>query len=506
MIRVIIVEDEPAIAKALSLLITNNYPDFQLICHCRNGKEGLEQILKEKPELVFTDISMPVMSGLEMIENVKNSGFTPHFIILTVYAEFEYARTAMRLGITDYLLKPISFTALDEIMTTCQRQQQVATKLLQEEYLRRLYFDEVPVFTTNNPLSSYACTMLFLFFGPICSNVYNETAIGTTAQQLDKALIDSIEEEYHISLFALSGHHYNEIIYFVVYPIEQPVNIEEIAKRIYDSLNSDSTYVNLFISDSVRNGKEIQQLTQNIYLFATFYILYGKGHIFRYTPPENQTIHVSKDVRAICESIPKKSTPEILHKYIRMLINFWKAEEVTQFQLITDLRYFSGNLVHDNADEDIVYPDATDIVCTCNSYDELENEIKFETNQIYRTDKEFLENSQQALTHQVRNWLDQNFTSQITYKIFRDLFGMNEKYISTLFKAEYGISPSKYVSELRLNMAKQLMQSNPDILTKDVAELVGFNDSFYFSRVFKLHEGITPSQYLKQLKKLSHNV
>nr|WP_244092470.1 helix-turn-helix transcriptional regulator [Blautia obeum] len=68
-----------------------------------------------------------------------------------------------------------------------------------------------------------------------------------------------------------------------------------------------------------------------------------------------------------------------------------------------------------------------------------------------------------------------------------------------MFKAEYNITPSRYVGELRLNMAKNLMQNNPELRVKDVAELVGFTDYFYFSRVFKSHEGVTPSQYIKVL-------
>ena len=66
-------------------------------------------------------------------------------------------------------------------------------------------------------------------------------------------------------------------------------------------------------------------------------------------------------------------------------------------------------------------------------------------------------------------------------------------------QAEYNITPSRYVGELRLNMAKNLMQNNPEIRVKDVAELVGFTDYFYFSRVFKSHEGVTPSQYIKSI-------
>lgn len=80
MIHVLIIEDEPAIARGLSLLITKNYPDFQVLGICKNGRDGLQKILEQKPELVFTDITMPVMNGLDMIEKVQKSQFHTRFV------------------------------------------------------------------------------------------------------------------------------------------------------------------------------------------------------------------------------------------------------------------------------------------------------------------------------------------------------------------------------------------------------------------------------------------
>lgn len=131
-----------------------------------------------------------------------------------------------------------------------------------------------------------------------------------------------------------------------------------------------------------------------------------------------------------------------------------------------------------NCHRDIVYPDVAEIVSTCYSYEELERELQYETDKICGFHSKTPGEELPSLARQVRNYLDRNFTQQITTKSFQDIFGYNEKYISTLFKSEFGISPSKYISELRLKMAKTLMQNNPDILTKDVAEMVGFSDAF----------------------------
>ena len=182
------------------------------------------------------------------------------------------------------------------------------------------------------------------------------------------------------------------------------------------------------------------------------------------------------------------------------MTGFWNKNKVTQFQLVTDLHYFFSTLEQlPIQSHGQLISNIDEIIGSCQTYSDLEKTILDEVNQYLGYADDFARRDQQTLAKQVKEWLDENFTTQITYKIFQDLFNLNEKYISTLFKAEYNITPSRYVGELRLNMAKNLMQNNPEIRVKDVAELVGFTDYFYFSRVFKSHEGITPSQYIKSI-------
>lgn len=501
MIHIIIVEDEPAIARGLSLLITQNYPDFQVQAICRNGKEGLKKILEQKPDLVFADINMPVMNGLDMIEQMQSAGYHTRCIILTGYAEFEYARTAIRLGISDYLLKPVAPDTLDEIMNSCREQYRSGLRILQEEYLKRHLNSREELSETCNPLLNYSCTLMVIFSGPMCSNIYNETIVGIETRPADTHLLENLQERHQISLFALPGHHYNETIYALVCPKQQEVNLEQVARSLYESFQQPGTFLNLVVSETALDGEKLYDLTRNTYLFSLFRNCFGCSSIRFFQPiSQEDPIHVSQTVKQICAGIPGQPTRETLHDFLHSMLAFWEEQQVTQFQLVADLRYFISTVIHDYTEENIIYPDAAELVSSCQNYDELEKEIQYELDRIYGFGDETLQKDQQSLARQVRNWLDKHFTAQITYKIFQDIFGHNEKYLSSLFKAEFGTSPSKYIGELRLNMAKKLMQSNPDILLKDVAEMVGFTDAFYFSRVFKSHEGVSPSQYMRQLK------
>lgn len=105
--KIVIVEDEMRIKEGLSSLIGKLYPDHTVEAMADNGKEGLECIRRIRPDLVFTDIRMPVMDGLEMLEKMQEEGIKSKAVILSAYTEFNYAQQAMRLGVMDYLIKPV---------------------------------------------------------------------------------------------------------------------------------------------------------------------------------------------------------------------------------------------------------------------------------------------------------------------------------------------------------------------------------------------------------------
>ena len=114
-IKVLIVDDE----KLERVLIKRGFPwedhGFSVIGEASSGMEALEFIKYRKPQLVLTDISMPHMDGLELAERISALDESIHVIMITGYREFEYARRAVKLGVEDFLLKPIDMNELKEI-------------------------------------------------------------------------------------------------------------------------------------------------------------------------------------------------------------------------------------------------------------------------------------------------------------------------------------------------------------------------------------------------------
>ena len=117
MIKVLIVEDEETIRKGIVLTVNWKELDCEVVGEASNGLEGLEAVRRLNPGLIITDIKMPQMDGIQMLEKLREAGNNTHVIILSAYDTFSYAQSAIRLGAVDYLLKPFHDGDLERAVT-----------------------------------------------------------------------------------------------------------------------------------------------------------------------------------------------------------------------------------------------------------------------------------------------------------------------------------------------------------------------------------------------------
>lgn len=114
--RVLIAEDEKLIAKNIAKHIETENPNFKVCGIYSNGEDALNAIRQQPPDVIFTDISMPVMSGLELAGEIHRTMNNVKCVIITGYADFQYAKEALRYGVKDYLLKPVDPEELHKVL------------------------------------------------------------------------------------------------------------------------------------------------------------------------------------------------------------------------------------------------------------------------------------------------------------------------------------------------------------------------------------------------------
>ncbi|MGM9988552.1 MAG: helix-turn-helix domain-containing protein [Bacillaceae bacterium] len=153
MMRAIIVEDEQIIRQGMIYTIDWESMNTEIVGEASNGKEGLEKILELKPDVVITDILMPIMNGIEMIEEAAKSHFFEK-VILSSYSDFDYTKKSIQLQVFDYLLKPVDEEVLKTMMLSLakrieeKKQQSIFSKRMDSLSMLPEFLSEERVDTT----------------------------------------------------------------------------------------------------------------------------------------------------------------------------------------------------------------------------------------------------------------------------------------------------------------------------------------------------------------------
>ena len=131
--RIMIVEDEQRARRGLHNLIISLSDEYEVVSIVANGVKALEIIPTIKPDVVFTDLKMPYMSGLELINAIKELDIDTKFVIISAYEQFEVARKAISLNVVDYLVKPITLDELESVLKRLENKSMNTPSLSKED-------------------------------------------------------------------------------------------------------------------------------------------------------------------------------------------------------------------------------------------------------------------------------------------------------------------------------------------------------------------------------------
>lgn len=500
--RIMIVEDELALARGLAQMINRIKPDCEVIGMYKNGVLGLQACRAQQPDVTIVDINMPVMSGLELISAAKKDCIETQFVILTGYATFEYAQTALQLGVKEYLLKPISAAALEKVLLECNSRLKRCLQQKQGRYIFDCIVKGKAGDVGQNPLHGWNCVFLIAHLGAVESppahiDWFSVDAAGETQRH---AGIPEIEVPEGVTLFPTGIIHRDMIVYAAVGQLQDEA-FELLGQRLLEAYQKENRCANLTISRMVTDGYRMLETLQETYQAGWYIHKFGVSGVCHMSNSMLKLIHVTPSIRKICAAFTDSMCAgEDSAQMSRTLCIEWRQMQPTLAQLNMDLQFVFGQLSN-TCKREISYPNTERIIMDCCTFEALEQRLCAEINAFCELTEQAADSYKVRLAGEVKSWLDQNYTGAFTYKVFPTVFGYHEKYISSLFKETYGITPNRYVEELRLDMAKKLMKESPEALLSDIAAKVGFSDQFYFSKVFKKREHMAPKEYANRYRR-----
>lgn len=510
MYRVMIVDDEEPIRQGLKALIDWKSCGFEIVGEASDGRQALANIPLLCPDVIITDIQMPEINGLELIRQTKQDGFLGFFIVISGFAEFSYAQTAIRYGVKSYLLKPLDErTLVGELYFIRKELEKAASKdlggqissLSLEKITERFITGLLPYSEAKGIMKldlahaeAFGLQVILVRY----SIPYDNTE---TYPSLKNEMTDFLNRNKLHYLFSNNKM-------FVLASVNQSHTNTLIFHRLKSKLEQNlGLYVEISIGCKVFTFSELPASYQSAEGLFDYLFLYGyKGLVSADTLPsasDSVTVSVSElseqlilaieynDLLDINDCLEKLQSHFIQQNSSEMEI---KTEYINLFLQVTD--HFIS-----------VYPDVKpdlydkqgfiEQAYLKNTIMELNADLKARLSSISNTLEQFHPDN---IIDKMIYYIGCNYSNNINITTLSQSLHYNRTYLGRKFKKYTGDYFNDYLDKVRVSKAKELLQKGYKVY--QVAEMVGYSNVDYFNAKFRKYENIPPSQYKKENREL----
>lgn len=537
MYKLVIVDDEQEVRQGIINKIDWAEFGFEVIGQAENGREALDIIEDNIPDVIITDISMPLMDGLELTAEIKESYPTIKVIILTGFDEFKFAQQAIKHGVSDYILKPILPKDIRALMAKLKDtlDQEIAEKEDKDKLLRH-YNESLPVlresFLTSlilvkvNPLEIEK--KIELFGLNIKGSFFATAVIGFDIESQNKNKTWDINllkfSILNITQEILDRHLVGEAFFFDNTPIVV-MGIQNVQRH---------QACNQFI-------KIINEIRQSVQRFLKMTVTVGLGSIFgslTNMTESYKSARVALDYKLVLGG-NKVIFVEDIEQFVTDIIVFDEAKErmlisgikfgtkddvrcaiealfndvntskvsITEYQLyfmeiFTSLsklaRAFDIDINEMLSEEKVKHFD----VSSFNTTEEIKDWLKSLCSKLTVEIAKKRKGTKQLIFDKAKDYIMKNFGDyELSVQKLADHLHISASYLSLIFKKEAGTTFLKYLIKVRLDTAVALLK-NPDNRISYVAEKVGYPDVSYFSYFFKKNFGLSPREFRNKDEKI----
>ncbi len=535
MIKVLIADDEEKVCTLIYKLVNWGDFDMEVVATVYNGIEALERIEELAVDIVITDIRMPGYDGIELISKVKEINDHIEFIIISGYRHFEYAQSAIKYGVSDYLLKPIKkeelTDTLEKIRWKClKRAEQLST---QEQLRLRLQDD------TSKQREQLFLDFLFNSRGAIASlEELNKTycfKFGKGIFQLTAIKIDCLYEDYNAdsikvlyekiskildsilrdSCYEMEIYCNDTIVYTLLnYSLENRLFLRRQLKAVMSELSVQKTvFDKVFFTLCVgKQTEDVQKLPQ-CFISAQNTVFQrlvdGTGKMIddahaieEYVPLQQE--YLLGDFRRQMSQAVELLDLQAAMSAVSLLASAVPINEKTKGSCVYKLVWAAGEMfmvLIKNTQYNVeipagIYEEFKIRLFLCGNVEQLFESLGL----LIRTQIDFIvQGKKQADNRPIRiakEYIQRNYMNPIGLEEISEMLGFNLSYFSVLFKKETGKNFLEYLTEVRISNAKELLRET-NLNIAEICNRVGYLDQKHFIATFKKYAGIKPGEFRK---------
>lgn len=478
--RVLIVDDETPALRFMQVIINKYVPEFTVCEMVTSSAQALAYLSQNPVDLLITDISMPGMDGIALAKEVRKAHPDIRIMIVSGYAEFDYARGALSVSADDYLLKPLSVPHVTESL------KKIHEKLSQEYILRR-----------NDAICALACAMT--------PNLPDEMLSQPHCFALIRLM--NLPAGQHFRLYNTSVIPSPDFSFTVLRGVDENERIL-VSDQPFDAFRADCLSflgrADAACYTAVLNRTPIPLISLRGFVKRAVErierrLIVGKKQII-YLEDRDPPLPAMENPSAILHKIEHfttiGNTKMIKETFFNMAAQ-WDAQQYTQQQICTVIYPLVQQILIGTpsltGQQDRILRETAEIIqyatsCTAlvaGLYDVLFNDANFHDKRL----------SPKELCDTTMAYIRENHAQPLSIQNICTEIGVSQTYLSRLMRKYGETSFSAYLTNCRMEAAMDLIRQHPDILLRDVAACVGYDDASYFSKVFHQTTGKTPTQF-----------
>lgn len=496
MINVLVVEDEPPIQRMICKAISGIDQDFRVRYTAYNGIQARRILEVEEVDVVFTDIMMIGGDGITLLQYLHENRPEIQTVVLSGYDKFEYAKQAYKNGVTDYLLKPVNKTELRDILGVLKTQYNLRMRNRRQECFKCLL--------DGRTMPENSCFYDELLSSPwylLLIRVFGRDGVKGGQNPESRELLES-------GLIRIFGN--GDTVFqtsdgageYVVAVKDSIPDVKAKALELLDVMEPWEGVITIAGLPGTCRAQDFRQHLLELRIQIMTESIYGKScySCGGYScPPHDDMWEQDIKTEAFSAMAASLKAGDLRGVCSRLDVFLREFEEKNKTCMAIE-NFMMEFLERGKGSSHSVRASVWNAVYETFSYGELKERVFRLAERLNGQDEDMAEdgNSEEAMPQMVvmiEQYLMDNYQRNIKAGELSMEFGFVSEYISRIFKKYVGLSPSRYLTKIRMEKACQLIKSHPEIQVKEVADQVGYKDIHYFSKVFRKEMGVWPSEY-----------
>ncbi len=501
--KVMIVEDEELILQGIRNILDWEALGLDVVHMAHDGAEALQMWEKEPVHIVVTDISMPEMDGLTLLRKIREKEEQVRFIILTGYDEFDYAREAIRLGVENYILKPINEEELErQLRETVQKLEETDKKKLQYIDEKTQWINFLSGKSLKEEYGKYEKILgISEGHGDYYAAVMKWNADRLKEKKIAEVLVE-LKKEGGLRIVHLPPD--NLLMVLLEHEADEEGALEyfsELQNRIESSFDI-MTFIG--VGSSFHSIEQLPEAYKSAKKLQKYLIIEGYGSCISQRQIGSRKTEAIRMDEALLRKYILKKDKESAAAYIEDLFisNMRKdASAGSLYQTAVKTAMLLQDIKKEYRLESDRFYDLTELIETIFGADDILgikaafiSEITEIMECMHEEDTMYTPVVRQIIAEVQHNYKEDMNLKTLAYK-----YHMNASYLGQIFQKEVGCSFAQYLSNTKNGIAKDLIL-NTNMKINDIAKQVGYPDTSYFYRKFKQCYGVSPAS-LREMKK-----